>query len=44
MENNQDNFDSSVEPSVLSSEGIYDNVEDGLENGESSPVLDALNF
>ena len=42
MKNNQDNFDSSVELSVLSSEGIYDNVEDGLENRESSPVLDAL--
>ena len=42
VENNQDNFDSSVELSVLSSEGIYDNVEDGLENRESSPVLDAL--
>ena len=33
VENNQDNFDSSgVELCVLSSEGIYDNVEDGLEN------------
>ena len=44
VENNQDNFDGSVELSVLSSEGIYDNVEDGLKNFESSPVLDALNF
>ena len=42
VENNQDNFDSSVELSVLSSEGIYDNVEGGLENRKSSPVLDAL--
>ena len=28
--------------SMLSSEGMYDNVEDGLENCESSSVLDAL--
>ena len=42
VENNQDNFDSGVALSVLSSEEIYDNVEDGLENHESSPVLDAL--
>ena len=42
VENNQDNFDSSDELTVLSSEQIYDNVVDGLENHESSPVLDAL--
>ena len=38
VENNQDNLDSSVELSVLNSEGIYDNVV-----SESCPVLDALN-
>ena len=32
VENNQDNFDSSVQLSVLSSERIYDNVEDVVSN------------
>lgn len=39
MENNQDNFDS-VERSSLSPEGIYDDIEDSLENCESNSVLD----